>query len=56
MTRMAAPKGDVKGFFIVRDKDGNPKFSSAKTALVFWDMLTDTDKAYLREKFSITKE
>ena len=50
---MTAGKGRLKAKMIVRDKEGRPKFTNARLVERFWDILSDEDKDYLKDKFKL---
>lgn len=50
MINTTAKTGTMKGYAIVRDKDGRPKFDNPHNIpKQILDVLTDDDKAYIEE-------
>lgn len=49
--KMKPTQSDVKAYFLVRDKDGNPLVDDIKTIPPqVWDSLSETDKQFLLDK------
>ena len=53
MAKITAGKGTLKAKMVVRDKEGRPKFTNENLVKRFWDVLSDEDKAYMKEKFNL---
>ena len=54
MTNIKASNAKMKGYALVRDKEGRPKID--RPALrIFWPYLTDEDKEYMKTQYEEVK-
>jgi hypothetical protein len=50
MTNAKADNVNMKGYALVRDKEGKPKIDR-QSLKIFWPYLTEEDKEYMRTKY-----